>query len=85
MFIIVVFIINIAIGIFANNLGRSFFGWFLLSCFITPIATAVLLLVLGEVDAKKCSACAETVKKDAAICKHCGTVLRTDVTIKVTA
>lgn len=76
------FIFAIVVGVFASGRGRSFFGWFLLSLFITPVLTLLLVLALknlkeaaNEPNAKthvKCPDCRELVLKDARVCKHCG-------------
>ncbi len=39
-------ILSIVVGIFAGTKNRSGFGWFLLSLFISPIITLILLAIL---------------------------------------
>jgi hypothetical membrane protein len=39
---------SVLIGVFANSKNRSGFGWFLLSIFITPILTFIILAILSE-------------------------------------
>lgn len=68
------------IGYFAaHEKGRSFWGWFLLSCLLSPLIGAILLMISRDRSdetategTKKCLYCAETVKKEATKCKHCG-------------
>jgi hypothetical protein len=39
-------ILSIVVGVFAGSKNRSGFGWFVLSLFISPIITLILLAVL---------------------------------------
>lgn len=39
-------ILSIVVGVFAGSKNRSGFGWFLLSLFISPIITLILLAIL---------------------------------------
>ena len=52
MFFFIFFFLNIIVEI-ANKRGRSSFGWFMLSLFVSPIITAFFLAVLGETDEKR--------------------------------
>lgn len=73
----------VLVGFFANNKGRSGFGFFLLSLLLSPlIGFIIALLVKPELkvveqkaieqgDSKKCPECAEIVKAEAKICRHC--------------
>ena len=45
-FIWIVFCFVVASG--ASNRGRSWFGWFVLSLFLSPLISAVFLLILGQ-------------------------------------
>ena len=65
-------LISFGVGILAIIKSRSFIGWFFLSLLITPLAAAVILLVLGDDNYSICQKCKEKVKPDAVICKHCG-------------
>jgi hypothetical protein len=67
-------------AIIANSKGRSGCGWFLLGMLLGPFSLVVVALsskkVGQEVPSPKthlvCPDCAELVKKEARICKHCG-------------
>lgn len=70
----------------ASGKGRSGFGMFLLSLVLSPLLGLVIALFLerrGAVDERgarsgvsrthwACPACAEVIRRDAKVCKHCG-------------
>jgi len=68
----------------ASGKGKSFFGYFLLSTFLSPLIGFIAVLIakedLAKVEKKeldrggkkRCPFCAELVKSEAIICKHCG-------------
>lgn len=80
---------SIAVGIMASNKGRSGFGWFLLSCLISPLLGLLFCAVSKDLTKQavsvaeqpgpdthvKCPACAEWVMPEAKVCKHCGHAL----------
>lgn len=86
-FIFFWFLISIAIWVWASNKGRSGFGWFVLSIIISPILAAIFLAVSSDLSQPvkqismdqptpkthvQCPDCAEFVRNEARVCKHCG-------------
>lgn len=76
-------ILAILVGVYANTKGRSGLGFFLLAVVFSPLIGFIIALVISPVkgvieanaiqsgDMKKCPDCAELVKAEAKICKHC--------------
>ncbi|MBH9742251.1 zinc ribbon domain-containing protein [Vibrio navarrensis] len=84
MFVVILWLIfSICVGALASNKGRSGFGYFLISLILSPLIGLIIVLVISPVAAKveeaaiesgefkKCPKCAELVKREAVICKHC--------------
>lgn len=82
-----IFIIALMLGLIpasvALHKGRGFFGWWIYgsALFIVALPHALLIKTnaaelerraMESGDAKKCPHCAEIVKADANVCKHCG-------------
>jgi hypothetical protein len=62
----------VAVG--ANTRGRDSTGWFLLAILISPLLAGLFLIALprGTRGQRKCPSCAEYIKTEATVCKHCG-------------
>ena len=74
---------GIGAAVVASNKGRNVFGWFLLGLFLGPIGFILSLVIskdttnletaaISSGTMRKCPFCAELVKAEAALCKHCG-------------
>jgi hypothetical protein len=80
MFIIVWIGLGIVGAMISNNKGNSGFGGFILGVLLGPIGLLIAFFSSDNDQAKrektghtkKCPFCAEYVKFDAIICKHCG-------------
>lgn len=70
-------------AIIASSKGRSGFAWFLYGALIWPIALVHAIVIRPNLetverraleggDVVKCHYCAELVRSEARICKHCG-------------
>lgn len=73
--------LSVLVGLLASKkFDRSGFGFFVLSCLLSPILGIIILMLMGKKDANKpnpsthvkCPDCRELVLKDARVCKHCG-------------
>lgn len=71
MFIITVLIIcAIACAAIASRREKNPAVWFLAGLLFGPIG--LLFVIVDRSGGQKCPECAETIKKQAALCKHCG-------------
>jgi len=83
-FIIFWLIFAILVAVYAGKQGRSGIGYFFLAVLLSPIIAFVILIIAGENrekaeekkidsgDFRKCPFCAELIKPEAVVCKHCG-------------
>ena len=74
----------------AYSKGKSFLGWWLFGAALFIIALPAALLAKADIamldhrqlskgDMKKCPYCAEIIKIEAGVCKHCGRELATSL------
>jgi hypothetical protein len=75
------FIAAIAAGIIASNKNRSAVGWAIATFLLSPLLIIIILVLskkegspenLATRGSKKCPFCAEEIKAEAVVCKHCG-------------
>lgn len=74
-YFIVWIVLSILIGVWAKRKGRSNGWWFFLSLMLSPIIGAACVLCMKNLNTKTCPACAEPVRREASVCKHCRTKL----------
>ena len=73
-YVLLLIIAGIVGSIIAGRKGRHPVGWFIL-CALVPLLIVVLAVLPPMVSrgyTKKCLYCAEIIREDAVVCKHCG-------------
>ena len=82
---LVLMLSSMLVGFYARSKGRSGFGYFVLSFLLSPLLVFFLVLILPDIGqerrqlreiaqgkSRRCVCCAEVIKAEALICKHCG-------------
>lgn len=60
-------------AVVAANKGHPWFGWFFAGVLLGPFG--LILALVKPPRGKLCPRCAELVKDEASVCRHCGTEL----------
>ena len=82
LYLLPLLLLSVIPAYIAQTKGKSFGAWYVYGLFLLPI-TFVHSLIL-ERDDRKCPHCAELVKLEATVCKHCGNALEVEAEEAVT-
>lgn len=74
------FIGAVIVAMIASSRGRDALRWLIVSTLLSPVIAILLVFALDRVDLNaptsdthvKCPDCAELVRREAKVCKHCG-------------
>jgi Na+/H+-dicarboxylate symporter len=76
-------IFAVLVGVYASSKGRSGVGFFFIAALLSPLIGFIIAAIVQPIranteakalesgDVKKCPNCAELVKAEAKLCKHC--------------
>ena len=80
LYLLPLLLLSVIPAYIAQTKGKSFGAWYVYGLFLLPI-TFVHSLILDR-DDRKCPHCAELVKLEATVCKHCGSELEVEVEVE---
>ena len=81
LYLLPLLLLSVIPAYIAQTKGKSFGAWYVYGLFLLPI-TFIHSLIL-ERDDRKCPHCAELVKQEATVCKHCGSELEAEEAVTV--
>lgn len=73
-YFLLIIVVGIVGAVLARPKGRNPLLWFLLCAMVPLLVIAIVILpsIVSKGITKKCPHCAEVIKEDAFVCKHCG-------------